>query len=138
MVVSQAESSARCATSVARNMHRQAGTSQRTPRCYNLNAFQEPNARVDDLPGCHPQPSRGVAQPGRAPGSGPGGRRFKSSLPDQSFQIHAAIRRRLHRFPPIRLRSGQALAKSARMGQSLRNGASRKSKVGQQGCLISL
>ena len=28
---------------------------------------------------------RGVAQPGRAPGSGPGGRRFKSSLPDQSF-----------------------------------------------------
>jgi hypothetical protein len=29
--------------------------------------------------------SRGVAQPGRAPGSGPGGRRFKSSLPDQSF-----------------------------------------------------
>jgi hypothetical protein len=27
---------------------------------------------------------RGVAQPGRAPGSGPGGRRFKSSLPDQS------------------------------------------------------
>ncbi len=23
---------------------------------------------------------------GRAPGSGPGGRRFKSSLPDQSFQ----------------------------------------------------
>src|SRR5579871_5993887 len=30
-----------------------------------------------------PQQSRGVAQPGRAPGSGPGGRRFKSSLPDQ-------------------------------------------------------
>src|SRR5581483_4461479 len=28
---------------------------------------------------------RGVAQPGRAPGSGPGGRRFKSSLPDQYF-----------------------------------------------------
>ena len=28
---------------------------------------------------------RGVAQPGRAPGSGPGGRRFKSSLPDQLF-----------------------------------------------------
>ena len=27
---------------------------------------------------------RGVAQPGRAPGSGPGGRRFKSSLPDHS------------------------------------------------------
>jgi hypothetical protein len=32
------------------------------------------------------QHRRGVAQPGRAPGSGPGGRRFKSSLPDQSFQ----------------------------------------------------
>ena len=31
---------------------------------------------------------RGVAQPGRAPGSGPGGRRFKSSLPDHSFQSH--------------------------------------------------
>jgi hypothetical protein len=32
----------------------------------------------------HPfQPQvRGVAQPGRAPGSGPGGRRFESSLPD--------------------------------------------------------
>ena len=30
--------------------------------------------------------SRGVAQPGRAPGSGPGGRRFKSSLPDQYSQ----------------------------------------------------
>jgi hypothetical protein len=27
-----------------------------------------------------------VAQPGRAPGSGPGGRRFKSSLPDHLFQ----------------------------------------------------
>ena len=25
---------------------------------------------------------RGVAQPGRAPGSGPGGRRFESSRPD--------------------------------------------------------
>src|ERR1035437_5779262 len=29
---------------------------------------------------------RGVAQPGRAPGSGPGGRRFKSSLPDHIIQ----------------------------------------------------
>src|SRR5438477_9036568 len=35
---------------------------------------------------CRVQPThRGVAQPGRAPGSGPGGRRFKSSLPDQHF-----------------------------------------------------
>src|ERR1700735_2541252 len=31
---------------------------------------------------------RGVAQPGRAPGSGPGGRRFKSSLPDHYLQTH--------------------------------------------------
>ena len=31
-------------------------------------------------------PGRGVAQPGSAPGSGPGGRRFKSSRPDHSFQ----------------------------------------------------
>src|ERR1700731_742114 len=30
---------------------------------------------------------RGVAQPGRAPGSGPGGRRFESSLPDHFFRI---------------------------------------------------
>ena len=37
---------------------------------------------------CGAAHSRGVAQPGRAPGSGPGGRRFKSSLPDQSFQAH--------------------------------------------------
>src|SRR5271165_6888291 len=34
---------------------------------------------------------RGVAQPGRAPGSGPGGRRFKSSLPDQFLQAVRAI-----------------------------------------------
>jgi hypothetical protein len=37
----------------------------------------------------HPfQPQvRGVAQPGRAPGSGPGGRRFESSLPDHLRSI---------------------------------------------------
>ena len=35
---------------------------------------------------CKPFIYRGVAQPGRAPGSGPGGRRFKSSLPDQFLQ----------------------------------------------------
>src|SRR5438046_1439876 len=34
---------------------------------------------------------RGVAQPGRAPGSGPGGRRFKSSLPDQFFSTTCRI-----------------------------------------------
>ena len=32
--------------------------------------------------GQHTAAHRGVAQPGRAPGSGPGGRRFESSLPD--------------------------------------------------------
>jgi hypothetical protein len=42
--------------------------------------------RVDGLPFCRSQQRRGVAQPGRAPGSGPGGRRFKSSLPDQFFK----------------------------------------------------
>jgi hypothetical protein len=30
---------------------------------------------------------RGVAQPGSAPGSGPGGRRFKSSRPDQTSKV---------------------------------------------------
>ena len=35
---------------------------------------------------------RGVAQPGRAPGSGPGGRRFKSSLPDQLIPRNQWIR----------------------------------------------
>ena len=50
--------------------------------------------------------SRGVAQPGRAPGSGPGGRRFKSSLPDQSFSVRSGDignrtfrRHRLHFWP---------------------------------------
>ena len=38
-----------------------------------------------------PSHSRGVAQPGRAPGSGPGGRRFKSSLPDQFFSTTSRI-----------------------------------------------
>ena len=31
--------------------------------------------------------SRGVAQPGSAPGLGPGGRRFESFLPDHIFHI---------------------------------------------------
>jgi hypothetical protein len=49
---------------------------------------------------------RGVAQPGRAPGSGPGGRRFKSSLPDQLFCVRSGDmgnrtfrRHRLHFWP---------------------------------------
>ena len=48
--------------------------------CYNLERAWRRFSSVHCL-------CRGVAQPGRAPGSGPGGRRFKSSLPDQSFQI---------------------------------------------------
>jgi hypothetical protein len=39
-----------------------------------------------------PSRSRGVAQPGRAPGSGPGGRRFKSSLPDHFFVLLARLK----------------------------------------------
>jgi hypothetical protein len=35
---------------------------------------------------------RGVAQPGRAPGSGPGGRRFESSRPDQSRHFNSRLR----------------------------------------------
>src|SRR3954452_6212569 len=45
------------------------------------------NLGVVSLALCRPRgavPRRGVAQPGRAPGSGPGGRRFESCLPDQS------------------------------------------------------
>src|SRR5271170_1650063 len=48
-----------------------------------LSEFESPHRSGGGRP---PVDSRGVAQPGRAPGSGPGGRRFKSSLPDQSFQ----------------------------------------------------
>ena len=44
--------------------------------------------------------SRGVAQPGRAPGSGPGGRRFKSSLPDQLFSTTYSSRRSSKTDPP--------------------------------------
>ena len=46
---------------------------------------------------------RGVAQPGRAPGSGPGGRRFKSCLPDQ------ISRRKYVRIPERESRSACAL-----------------------------
>src|SRR5215472_15234913 len=49
---------------------------------------------------------RGVAQPGRAPGSGPGGRRFKSSLPDHLLHVRSGDignktfrRHRLHFWP---------------------------------------
>jgi hypothetical protein len=46
-----------------------------------------------ERPGGSEQPGRGVAQPGSAPGSGPGGRRFKSSRPDHSFQSSRNTRR---------------------------------------------
>ena len=39
-------------------------------------------------------PFRGVAQPGSALGSGPSGRRFKSSRPDQFFQFTSRVARR--------------------------------------------
>src|SRR5581483_1281072 len=60
------------------------------PECYNLRrsdsvAFHCGCKRSQVWSRCSRR-CRGVAQPGRAPGSGPGGRRFKSSLPDQSFQ----------------------------------------------------
>jgi hypothetical protein len=54
-------------------------------RCYNPIAYREGKCAADDIDYRRPR-RRGVAQPGRAPGSGPGGRRFKSSLPDQYFQ----------------------------------------------------
>ena len=56
----------------------------RSERCYNQHAYRVPICAVNSL--WRPQYRRGVAQPGRAPGSGPGGRRFKSSLPDHFFQ----------------------------------------------------
>ncbi len=40
---------------------------------------------------------RGVAQSGSAPGSGPGGRRFESSRPDHSSEIH----QHRNRLPPL-------------------------------------
>src|SRR4051812_36441220 len=55
-----------------------------TALCYNFATDEVPNGRAwRGLSFVSFQHSRGVAQPGRAPGSGPGGRRFKSSLPDQ-------------------------------------------------------
>jgi hypothetical protein len=53
-----------------------------------LSEFESPHRSGGGRP---PVDSRGVAQPGRAPGSGPGGRRFKSSLPDQFLQAVRAI-----------------------------------------------
>src|ERR1700722_8019420 len=58
-----------------------------TLRCYNRSAHREEELRGwMAFPVAARSACRGVAQPGRAPGSGPGGRRFKSSLPDQFFR----------------------------------------------------
>jgi hypothetical protein len=61
------------------------------------------NERNDGIESARPHPFRfafnrvrGVAQPGRAPGSGPGGRRFKSSLPDHSLSSHRMEQPRPH------------------------------------------
>jgi hypothetical protein len=53
---------------------------------------------------------RGVAQPGRAPGSGPGGRRFKSSLPDHLFSSS---------YTPSKSRKKTAVGKNATVLTSL-------------------
>ncbi len=55
---------------------------------------------------------RGVAQPGRAPGSGPGGRRFKSSLPDQ-FRVFRLFAPGLQ-IPPLQRTQGQARVPATR------------------------
>jgi hypothetical protein len=65
--------------------------------CLNLTNMRE---QLRDRGGCQSEPDccaergnplhwmfRGVAQLGRAPGSGPGGRRFESSRPDQFFHL---------------------------------------------------
>ena len=83
-------SDSRCVLSVARKVYREAGEKRdRTSQGSNviiLNAHGKRAGGWGFLSG-RPQPRRGVAQPGRAPGSGPGGRRFKSSLPDQSYLV---------------------------------------------------
>ena len=53
---------------------------------------------------------RGVAQPGRAPGSGPGGRRFKSSLPDHLLSAT---------YTPLKSRKIPAVDKNATVLTSL-------------------
>src|SRR4029077_14901850 len=45
---------------------------------------------------------RGVAQPGRAPGSGPWGRRFKFSLPDHFSSIFCSLKDQIKRLPVCR------------------------------------
>src|SRR4051812_6518878 len=63
-----------------------------TALCYNFATDEVPNGRAwRGFSFVTFQHSRGVAQPGRAPGSGPGGRRFKSSLPDQLFPSNGSF-----------------------------------------------
>jgi hypothetical protein len=76
----------RCVFSVARKIIWRVGERCRIAQCYNVGAHRDVEVCARSSRCCRPQHRRGVAQPGRAPGSGPGGRRFKSSLPDQSFQ----------------------------------------------------
>src|SRR5438477_12064089 len=63
--------------------------------------------------------NRGVAQPGRAPGSGPGGRRFKSSLPDHLYSSHLKKIEEVPLRASFRLNShcAQNCAHSACLGQ---------------------
>ena len=73
---------------------------------------------------------RGVAQPGRAPGSGPGGRRFKSSLPDHLFSrsfncLHRLLDFRFfNAFRYIRYNGRQLEAKPHCSAHFLRNATS--------------
>ena len=64
---------------------------ERSLQCYNsLSEFVSSSNNSCEIRTVVPPrslQSRGVAQPGRAPGSGPGGRRFKSSLPDHLFPV---------------------------------------------------
>jgi hypothetical protein len=78
----------------------------RRPAMYNLGVVSSLRAAA---------PRRGVAQPGRAPGSGPGGRRFKSSLPDQFFSKTCRIGEFLRTSKRTYIRvSGTGCAKSSR------------------------
>ena len=95
-------------------------------------SIEKLRARMTWILQLHSQPRRGVAQPGRAPGSGPGGRRFKSSLPDQSFQSdirggaaqafdHAGISN-----------TGISNTMGARNGRAARVGTSRRKNLGER------
>ena len=69
----------------ARRYH--GGASARAKCCGCTGAFQAPRAGSIPVARLRNKP-RGVAQSGSAPGWGPGGRRFKSCLPDQARGPH--------------------------------------------------